>query len=275
MSLDFAQIAARAINLGESMADNSDTAPGLRNADGWTAIGGQAGSNAGGLFADPHGRNWYVKTPSSDDYARSEVLANRLYRLAGTNVAEVELVTRGGSFAVASGMVRGASLGEALAYPENGVAAEVCRDFAVDAWLANRDVLGVDLDNVLVTRDGGVVRIDQGGALAYRARGARKTDFGSEVIEFDTLRDARTNAVAASVFGAMTRHALAASVAKVARLTEPAISATVRDVLGDTDAARILTALLLARRDDLIRRVSASGAAPAVARVRALDTMEE
>lgn len=257
------------------MPEPSDSAPSLRDANGWTAIGGQAGSNAGGLYADADGRAWYVKTPPSDDHACNEVLANRLYRLAGTSVADVELVTRGGSLAVASAMLRGASLGEALAYPENGVAAEVCRDFAVDAWLANRDVLGVDLDNVLVTRDGGVVRIDQGGALAYRARGARKTDFGAEVIEFDTLRDARANAVAASVFGAMTRHALAASVAKVARLTEPAISAVVRDVLGATDDTRALTALLLARRDDLIRRVAASSAAPAITHVGAFDTLEE
>uniref|UniRef100_E6VPS4 Type III effector HopAG1 n=1 Tax=Rhodopseudomonas palustris (strain DX-1) TaxID=652103 RepID=E6VPS4_RHOPX len=255
------------------MPDDSDTAPGLRNADGWAAIGGQAGSNAGGLYADPQGRAWYVKTPPSDDHARNEVLANRLYRLAGTSVAEVELVRRGGGLAVASAMLRGASLGEALAFPDNGVAAEVCGDFAVDAWLANRDVLGVDLDNVLVTRDRGVVRIDQGGALAYRARGARKTDFGPEAIEFDTLRDARANAVAAGVFGAMSRPALAASVAKVARLTEPAIGAVVREVLGDTGEARALTALLLARRDDLIRRVAAGGGA--TARARAFDTMEE
>ncbi|MFT4276421.1 MAG: type III effector HopAG1 [Rhodopseudomonas sp.] len=255
------------------MPERNDSAATLRDAGEWRPIGGQAGSNAGGLHADDHGRRWYVKTPPSDDHARSEVLANRLYRLAGTSVAEVELVRRGGGLAVASAMLRGASLGEALAFPENGVAAEVCRDFAVDAWLANRDVLGVDLDNVLVTRDGGVVRIDQGGALAYRARGARKTDFGAEVIEFDTLRDARANAVAASVFGAMTRHALAASVAKVARLTEPAISAVVRDGLGDTEEAHALTALLLARRDDLIRRVAADGAA--ISCVRAFDTLEE
>ncbi|PZA11678.1 type III effector HopAG1 [Rhodopseudomonas palustris] len=255
------------------MPKPSDSARALRDADGWTAIGGQAGSNVGGLCADDDGRAWYVKTPPSDDHARSEVLANRLYRLAGTSVAEIELVRRGGGLAVASAMLRGASLGEALAYPENGVAAEVCRDFAVDAWLANRDVLGTDLDNVLVTRDGGVVRIDQGGALAYRARGARKTDFGAEATEFDTLRDARANAVAAGVFGAMSRPALAASVAKVARLTEPAISAVVREVLGDSEDARALTALLLARRDDLIRRVTACGAA--ITRVRAFDTMEE
>ncbi|WP_420133452.1 cyclin-dependent kinase inhibitor 3 family protein [Rhodopseudomonas sp.] len=241
----------------------------MQDASGWTVIGGQAGSMPAALMADAEGRAWYVKSPPSDDHARNELLANRLYRLAGAFVAEVELVRRNGALAVASAVVRGASLGEALSAPDAGVAAAVCRDFAVDAWLGNRDVLGADLDNVLVTRSGAVVRIDQGGALAYRARGAVKTDFGPAAIEFDTLRDPRSNAVAASVFGAMTPHALATSVAKVTKLDTAAIDMAVRDVLGDTPAARAITALLIARRDDLARRVEAGVAAPRARRLAA------
>ncbi|MFC0239524.1 cyclin-dependent kinase inhibitor 3 family protein [Rhodopseudomonas telluris] len=245
----------------------------MRDASGWTVIGGQAGSTPAALVADGDGRAWYVKTPPSDDHARNELLANRLYRLAGTAVAEVELVRRGGALAVASAVVRGASLGEALSSPAPGVAAAVCRDFAVDAWLGNRDVLGADLDNVLVTRSGAVVRIDQGGALAFRARGAVKTDFGPAATEFDTLRDPRSNAVAASVFSAMTPHALAASVAKVAAISDAAIGETVSGVLGDTPPAQAMTALLIARRDDLARRVAEAGApAPRARRLAGLRT---
>lgn len=241
----------------------------LLDASGWTVIGGQAGSMPAALMTDADGRAWYVKTPPSDHHARNELLANRLYLLAGTAVAEVELVVRGGTLAVASAVVRGASLGEALSGPDAGIAAAVCRDFAVDAWLGNRDVLGADLDNVLVTRSGAVLRIDQGGALAYRARGAAKSDFGPSATEFDTLRDPRSNAVAASVFGAMTPHALAASVAKVAKLDDAAIGAVVIEVLGDTPAAQATTALLIARRDDLARRV---GGAPRSRRPTGLRT---
>lgn len=251
MSLDFGQMAS------------ADGETRLRDASNWTVIGGQAGSTPAALVADDDGRAWYVKTPPSDDHARNELLANRLYQLAGTAVAEVALVRRDGALAVASAVVRGASLGEALSSPDNGVAAEVCRDFAVDAWLGNRDVLGADLDNVLVTRSGAIVRIDQGGALAYRARGAVKTDFGPAAIEFDTLRNPRSNAVAASVFGAMTPHALATSVAKVAKLDAAAIAATVTGVHGDTPAAQAMIALLIARRDDLARRVGARDEASA------------
>jgi hypothetical protein len=244
----------------------------VRDATNWKAIGGPAGSNPGGLYADDCDRRWYVKTPPSDDHARSELLANRLYRLAGTRVADVELVRRDGGLAVASAFLRGATLGEVLSFPDSGAAAEVCRDFAVDAWLGNRDVLGADLDNLLFTGTGAIVRIDQGGALHYRARGARKTDFGASVIEFESLRDPRSNGVAASVFGAMTPHALAASVAKVAKIDAAAIGETVTLVHGDTAAAHELIALLIARRDDLVRRIAesepAAGARPALIRLR-------
>ncbi|WP_031337476.1 hypothetical protein [Rhodopseudomonas sp. B29] len=223
----------------------------MRDASEWTEVGGQAGTTPGGLYADEAGARWYVKCPASDDHARSEVLANRLYRLAGTGVPDTELVLRDGRLAVASARVAGVTLGEVM---DTAQAAAVCADFAADAWLANRDVLGADLDNVLIGPGGAVVRIDQGGALAYRARGARKADFGQEVIEFDSLRDPRSNAAGASVFGAMAPHALAASIAKVARLTPAAIADGVIAVYGETPAARELSALLIARQADLVRR---------------------
>jgi hypothetical protein len=170
-------------------------------------------------------------------------------------VPDVELIERAGAAALASAVVSGITLGEVLSSPASRAAAALCRDFAVDAWLGNRDVLGADLDNVLVVRSGAVVRIDQGGALNYRARGAAKTDFGRQASEFDSLRDPRKNAAAAGVFGAMTPPQLAASVAKVAALAPAAIAQTVAGVYGETPAARELTALLIARRDDLARRV--------------------
>jgi hypothetical protein len=36
------------------------------------------GSNHGGIFCDAEGREWYVKSPISEDRARNEVLANLL-----------------------------------------------------------------------------------------------------------------------------------------------------------------------------------------------------
>jgi hypothetical protein len=133
-------------------------------------------------------------------------------------------------------------------------AARASENFAADAWLANRDALGADMDNMIVTSGGDVVRIDQGGALKYRAQGSAKTDFGPRVEEFDRLRDPATNAVAASVFGKMANHDLLSSIGRVSQIGSDAIEAAVRSVYGDTAAAKGLAGTLIARRDDLAQR---------------------
>jgi hypothetical protein len=223
----------------------------------WTEIGGQAGSTPGGVFADERGDRWYVKTPRTDDHARNELLANRLYVLAGVKVPDVELTTRAGRLAVASRIVKGVTLAE---LPSNW-ATRAGEDFAADAWLANRDALGADMDNMIVTSGGDVVRIDQGGALRYRAQGSAKADFGPKVEEFETLRDPATNAVAASVFGNMTNHHLVSSIGRVSQIDPAAIEAAVRGVYGDTAEAKTLAETLMARRDDLARRARGIGTA--------------
>lgn len=215
----------------------------------WTKIGGQEGSNPGGIYKDERGGRWYVKIPRTDDHARNEVLANRLYVLAGARVAPVELAAHEGRLAVASAIVRGITLAELPSHRSVGAG----EHFAADAWLANRDVLGADMDNMIVA-GGEVIRLDQGGALKYRAQGAVKTDFGPSVEEFDTLRDPRRNGGAASIFGAMTGQELLASIGRVTRIDAAAIRETVQAVYGDSDAAANLAEMLIARRDDLAAR---------------------
>jgi hypothetical protein len=224
----------------------------------WTRVGGQIGSNPGGLYQDPQGVRWYLKTPSSDDHVRNEFLANRLYRLAGAEVADMALALHERRLAVASRVVKGLTLADLVGAAADKSRAAVCDHFATDAWLANRDVLGADLDNVLVGGRGLVMRIDQGGALRFRAQGSLKTDFGPEAIEFDTLRDPKRNAVAAGVFGAMDREQLLASLRRVAAIEAGAIRDTVLGVYG-ADADR-LADTLVARRDDLARRADALAA---------------
>ena len=55
--------------------------------------------------------------------------------------------------------------------------------FAVDAWLANWDAPKNDNTQY---RDSGVVKVDVGGSLRYRARGELK-DFGNIVDELSSL----------------------------------------------------------------------------------------
>jgi len=46
------------------------------------------------------------------------------------------------------------------------------KDFAADALLSNWDVIGVTADNI-VGNDGKVYRVDNGGALEFRAQGLK------------------------------------------------------------------------------------------------------
>ena len=63
------------------------------------------------------------------------------------------------------------------------------RDFVPQALIANWDVLGMDMDNVLIRPDGTPTYVDVGGAGPYRAQGAPKGDaFGPQVGELESMQ---------------------------------------------------------------------------------------
>jgi hypothetical protein len=78
---------------------------------------------------------------------------------------------------------------------------EIGKGFVADAVLANWDVVGLVHDNILI-KDGKPWRIDNGGALKYRAQGGEKGfKFNDKNSELQTLRDMYMNPSAAKVFG--------------------------------------------------------------------------
>lgn len=191
----------------------------------WKQVGPQKGSNPGGLFEDLAGKKWYVKFPESEDIAKNEVLAGKLYSLLGIEVPKVKLVKKGGKVGIASQFIEGltSKKGEELAKTPGAM-----EGFGADAWLANWDVVGLGFDNLLTTKDGKALRVDVGGALVYRAQGGKKGDaFGNTVPEVDSLRNAATNANTASVFGGMDKRALNHSIAKVLEMPDDVIAQAV------------------------------------------------
>jgi 2'-5' RNA ligase len=168
------------------------------NAVGTQKIGGQAGSNQGGLYkihnpvkgpASDSGSydEFYVKKPKTKSHGNNEALANALYEEAGVPVPEVDYHPDGQLY---SKIVKGQ---QDMAQQLNNEewTDQVRRNFAVDAWLGNRDVFGMTYDNILTDEHGVPWRIDNGGALLYRAMGAKKTDFGSQVTELDSFRQGK------------------------------------------------------------------------------------
>ena len=218
-------------------------------ADAWQQTGPQKGSNAGGTFKDGNGLEWYCKFPGDIDKAKNEVLAAKLYAEAGVSVPEVKLISKDGNVGVASLIISGVSQGSA-----SSLKAAAADGFATDAWLANHDVVGLGFDNLLHQGNAGVVRIDVGGALEYRAQGAKKADFGNEANEIDTLRDPAKNKNSAAVFGAMTKAQIVASVKKVLAVSDDAI----RDLCASHGPGTVAQRAELA--DKLIARNSSSPA---------------
>lgn len=218
---------------------------------GWKKVGAQQGSNPGGLFEAPDGSKWYCKFPSNPEHAKSEVLAAKLYEAAGVKVPSLKMVDQGGKLGIASKWVDGLK----QAAPDKLAKASGAHSgFAVDAWLANWDVVGLGNDNLVLGADGKAVRVDVGGALEFRAQGGKKA-LAASVTELDSLQDPKINAQAAAVFKGITPHDIAASVAKVVSVPDSVIKSLCKHYGPGDDAARLeLADKLIARKDDLLKK---------------------
>jgi len=165
-------------------------------------IGGQGGSNLGGTYQLPtkdsmslgtqETEKFYVKMPKSKSHGKNEALANLLYEEAGVPVPEVDYFEGDGN--LYSKIVEGQQ-DMAAKLKDPAWTSQVQANFAVDAWLGNRDVFGMTYDNIVTDQNGVPFRIDNGGALLYRAMGESKTDFGSKVTELDAFRNGKKSAI--------------------------------------------------------------------------------
>lgn len=225
----------------------------------WEKIGPQKGSNPGGLYKDKDGVEWYIKTPETRDHVDNEILANKLYSELGVNVPFLKYVNLDSVLSVASrylGDKNFVTLGKLDPQSHQYIEATqtIREDFAIDAWLANWDVIGLSKDNILVNQvTGEVVRIDQGGALRYRAQGEPKTQFGDKVTEFDTMRNPSNDA--GKIFGDMTDEEIIASIDKLAKISDAKILQLVSQY-GPEDALEglILADTLIARKNYLLKK---------------------
>lgn len=157
-------------------------------------IGPQAGTNAGGLYLGTDGVKRYVKFYAQPAQAHSEALANALYRDLGLAAPKsgVGVTAQGQTFFASELLdVAGTVGAKGLAKAQ---ASEILDGFAADVLLANWDAVGTGFDNVVVLAGGGIARIDQGGALLFRAQGGLKTatqGYGAaglkQIPEFETL----------------------------------------------------------------------------------------
>lgn len=217
----------------------------------WKKTGGQKGSNEGGTYLADDGVEWYVKFPAEKSRAYNEVLAGKLYEAAGVDVPEMMIIRQEGRIGLASRIIIG--LENSSKRLMDGSVTGIHEGFAVDAWLANWDVVGLGYDNMLI-KGSKAVRVDTGGALLYRAQGAEKgAAFGKNVTELKTLRDAAKNSNTAAVFGSITEGQIKASAAKVLSIDDAIIKDLVEQYgPGDSIQKAALSDLLIARKASIL-----------------------
>lgn len=189
----------------------------------WQKVGGQLGSNPGEQMIDPAtGKKYYVKYGKGEDYAANEVLAAKLYQLAGSLTPEYSLADTSHGIGTASEWLDKSSFDPNNLAQKNKAA----EDFAVHAWLGNWDAVGSSFDNQAVVGDK-IATMDTGGAMLFHAKKDGMKEFGGVVKEWDNLRNSSVNENAAKVFGGMTNEQLVASAQKVINISDEAIQAMV------------------------------------------------
>jgi hypothetical protein len=140
------------------------------------------------------------------DQLKEEILADSIYVAMGFKAPNGELVFNSDTNEyekVASYIDDAKELGSDR---DKAINKEIQKGFLLDCLLANWDVVGSNFDNILVS-DGGVVRIDNGGALRFRAKGAPKP-LTVNVSEIDLLRDESKNPTSARIFKGITNEEL-------------------------------------------------------------------
>lgn len=168
------------------------------------SLGGSTGAE---LVEDPiTGKKFVMKGGASEAHVTNEWLADELYRAGGVNVPKGKLLkTPAGSTVKLARFIDEAEPLAAVLQKGGPTAAKVKaqlqNDFVMDALLGNWDVAGLDLDNVII-QDGIAHRIDNGGALNFRAQGAKKKagEFGPKVLELESMLDPNVNPQAAEIY---------------------------------------------------------------------------
>ncbi|MBI4193437.1 MAG: HD domain-containing protein, partial [Candidatus Colwellbacteria bacterium] len=208
--------------------------------------GEQRGSNPGGEFTVPQksgSTRYYVKFAERgrEDRLWNEQLADSLYKALGIPVPETRVVRSGVSYGHASRVLEEAS--EA----QEG-ATGFLDGFIADAFLANWDI--VRMDNLLMSR-GILYRIDNGGALLFRARGERKDAFGGVVTELETMR---------SSYPGLTEEAIVDQAERLKKHLSDAVIDRLVDGVRLPGADRIfLKDALRKRRDYIVNRYMEAG----------------
>jgi len=150
------------------------------------------GSTGAYLVKDSVSNNLFVlKKGMHPKQAEEEYLANKIYAILNVDVPKTELYkTNNGDVFILHEYIPNVEVANEVLTDD--LIKQITKNFVADSLLANWDAY--QNDNILVNLDDGkAYRIDNGGAMRYRARGGVKTSFNGSVSELQSLRENNTN----------------------------------------------------------------------------------
>ena len=195
------------------------------------------GGSTGAVLAEANGQKFVVKAGKTPGHIANESQVDELYEAAGVTVPRQQLHTdANGVQKKVAEFINGKTLGELKVQDKakyDAAVKKLQKDFVADVLFSNYDVVGMNLDNIVV-KGGKVYRVDNGGSLTFRAQGKSKP-FTDEVSEISTLRDAFVNSASASVFGSLSDRQISAQITRLLKRKELVLAAAktqeLRDVL--------------------------------------------
>jgi hypothetical protein len=189
-------------------------------------VTGPLGSQGGVWKQDGSGQKFLMKPLKDMKHGFNEIAAGAVYHIAGIKFPNTGIVKdeKGKAFLVSEKIdglkeLRGS---EWKSNPE--LQAKAAEGFGVDALLSHWDVHGMSGDNTLVDKNGDPVRIESGGAMAFRAMGGTKDSF-SPSGSWTELQSMRESNQGRAMYGKMTDAQAADSLERAAKIDLNAVQA--------------------------------------------------
>jgi hypothetical protein len=213
-------------------------------------IGEKLGSNRGGTYENPENKCKYYLKFQRKDRGESEALASQIYLAAGIDAADVQTANYNGDFVTLSPIIESKEDFNNRKLNNKEFQEKIQAGFAIDCLLANWDVFGAALDNIIIDLNGNPVRVDTGGALYFRAMGGDKPSFFDDenVSELKSLRNERSY-YGQTVFGRITINSLQLTLEHLNKLTDEIFDTLTNKYISDKSLANKISTTLKRRRD--------------------------
>ena len=146
-------------------------------------VGASPGGSTGAKLAtDAQGNKFIYKTgggATPSEHVENEAATDIFYRDMGIKCPECRIYKENGktvklSKFVENGTLLGDWLGKATKTQRDDMKKKLLKGFATDVLLGNWDVIGMGADNIIIDELGEPWRIDNGGAMGFRAQGTPK-----------------------------------------------------------------------------------------------------